>query len=49
LEALAIVSPHEGISIASLLDSIDKFFCFLERDVHVAIDGLQLSYNDVSL
>lgn len=47
-EALAIVSPHESVSIASLLHSIDMLLGLLQGDIHIAIDRLQLSYEKIS-
>jgi hypothetical protein len=40
---VTIIAPQKGISVTSLLYSIDIFFAFLKRKIHVAIDTLQFS------
>lgn len=44
LMTLTIVASHKGISILPPLCTIDVFHRLLQRNVHVSVHGLQLSY-----
>jgi hypothetical protein len=35
----AIVAPNKSVSVTSPLDAVDMLFTFLQRYVHVAING----------
>jgi hypothetical protein len=38
-----VVSPNKCIAVTPLLHAVDVLLAFLERDVHVAVDGLQFT------
>ena len=43
-----VVTPHKCITVCSSLLAIHKLFSLLQRDIHVAIDRLELPYHLVS-
>jgi len=42
-----VVASHKRIAVAASHLAVHKFSCALERDVHVAINRLELAYTDV--
>jgi hypothetical protein len=42
-EEHTVVAPHKRIAVAAPHLAIDKLARTLERDVHVAVDGLELA------
>jgi hypothetical protein len=42
--APTVVSSHERVAVTSLLLSVHVFLCLLERNVHVSVHGLELSW-----
>ena len=41
---LTVVPANESITIGTPLLSVHVFLCFLQSDIHVAVDGLEFSY-----
>lgn len=44
LSEFTIVSSHKGVAVGTPLLPIDPLLCLLERNVHVAVNGLQLAW-----
>lgn len=43
LSECTIVPSHKGVAVGTPLLPIDPLLCLLERNVHVAVNGLQLA------